>query len=103
MKFFIFQRQSLFSVSLKIKLDEQNWPISCKWGKKGAKLDLFGVWSFMKIPLVSPSLDHKDHICFVRFCWNLKGYEILTLNVTFVKICLGRRNKKGGQGGHKKV
>ena len=65
MKFFIFQRQSLFSVSLKIKLDEQNWPISCKWGKKDAKLDLFGVWSCIKILLVSPSLDHKEQNC----CW----------------------------------
>ena len=34
------------------------------WGKKGPKLGLFGVLSFMKIPLVSPSLDQKEQIYF---------------------------------------
>ena len=31
-----------------------------KLGKKGPKLGLFGMLSFMKIPLVSPSLDQND-------------------------------------------
>ena len=34
------------------------------WGKKGPKLGLFGVLSFMKIPLISPSLDLKEQNCF---------------------------------------
>ena len=40
-------------------------PIRSKIGEKGPKQGLFGVLSFMKIPLlVSPSLDQKDQNCF---------------------------------------
>ena len=35
-----------------------------KIGGIGPKWDLFGVMSFMKIPLVSPSLDQKEKNCF---------------------------------------
>ena len=33
------------------------------WGKR-TKMEPFGVLSFMKIPLLSPSLDQKEQNCF---------------------------------------
>ena len=35
-----------------------------KIGEKGTKIGLFGLLSFMKIPLVCPSLDQKEQNCF---------------------------------------
>ena len=39
-------------------------PIRSKIGGKGPKWGLFGVLSFMTIPLVSPSFDQKEQNCF---------------------------------------
>ena len=39
-------------------------PIRSKNGEKGPKWGLFWVLPFIKIPLISPSLDQKEQNCF---------------------------------------
>ena len=55
-------------------------PIRSKIGKKGTKLGLFGVLSFMKIPLVVPILDQKEQNFFghPQFCSSIAPMLLIT-------------------------
>ena len=46
------------------RLNEERAQGVAEFGKKEPKWGLFGMFSFMKIPLVTSSLDQKEQNCF---------------------------------------